>query len=132
MSKFSGMMRNETGYLLFEVVLAVAILSLGLVVLLRCFSTPLRAVRVSENYLRAALLAEEKMEELQTRYEGFSQSEAGVFPSDAQGFAWKSETFPTQNASCDGSKTIEIRLTVFFAKEEDKRSICLTSLAIEE
>lgn len=132
MSRFSSIAKNEKGYLLFEVILAVAILSLGLVMLVRCFAAPLKAVKVSENHLKAALLLEEKMEELQTRYERYSQTESGTFPDYSGKFKWRVETLRGVNAGWDNDKLVEVKLTVFWQEGEKERSIHLTSLMVQK
>lgn len=132
MSKFSSIAKNEKGYLLFEVILSVAILSLGLVMLVRCFTTPLKAVKVSENHLKAALLLEEKMEELQTQSQSHSEAESGTFPDYSEKFKWRVETSRDVNASWDNDKLIEAKLTVFWQEGKKERSIHLTSLILQK
>lgn len=55
------MCRRNKGFTLLEVVLAVAILSLGLVMVVRSYVSSLRAVKTSQNFLAADLLLEKKI-----------------------------------------------------------------------
>ena len=122
--------RNDRGYLLLEVILAVAILSLGLVMLLRSFAAPLRAVKVSENHLTAALLLEQKTEELQTGCTLHSEAESGTFPGYSGRFKWRIETSPYRDRSLDGDRLSQVRVTVSWREGETERSIHLTSLVV--
>jgi len=54
--------RHRAGYTLIEVLVAMVILALSLTVLLRIFSGGLRNISVSEDYARAILIAEAKLE----------------------------------------------------------------------
>lgn len=50
---------KNSGFLLFEVLLTVTILSVGLVLVLRAFATSLDAMQTSQEYMNATLLLEE-------------------------------------------------------------------------
>ena len=132
MWRFLSIAKNKKGYLLFEVMLAVAILSLGLVMLLRCFAGPLKALKVSENHLKAALLMEQKIEELQTRPQRHWQAETGTFPDYSGQFKWRVETSRGVNASWENEKLTEAKLTVFWKEGKKERSIHLTSLMVQK
>jgi Tfp pilus assembly protein PilV len=123
---------NERGYLLFEVIVAVAVLSVGLVMLLRCFAAPLRAVDVSEDHLTAALLLEEKMEELQTGYEWDSGATEGVFSGQSDKFRWRIETTSYTPMPGQSTDLAEVEVTVFWREENRERSIHLTSLIFQK
>jgi general secretion pathway protein I len=131
MLRLPNIARNDKGYLLLEVIVAVAILSLGLVMLLRCFAAPLRAVRMSESHLTATLLLEEKTEELQTACMLRSKAESGTFPGYSGEFKWKIETSPYRDNSQDSDKLSELRVTVSWREGETEHSIHSISLVVQ-
>ncbi len=55
--------KTKQGFVLAEIMVSVAILSIGLVFILQGFSYSLHVLNISENTLQAALLAEENMVE---------------------------------------------------------------------
>ena len=57
--------RKKQGFTLIEVMLSVAILSLGFTLVLQGFSQSLNTLRISKNNLKASLLAEVKLAEMQ-------------------------------------------------------------------
>lgn len=72
--------RNK-GFTLIEVVVALAILSISIVTVLQLFSGGLRSIKVSDDYLRASILARNKMNELESRFSLLFNQE-GVFKQD--------------------------------------------------
>lgn len=73
--------KKEKGFTLLEVVVSLAIISVSIVMILQLFSGGLRSIKVSDDYLRAAILAQNKMNELETMYSIF-KNEKGVFEED--------------------------------------------------
>ena len=55
----------RTGFTLVEIMVSIAILSLGLIVILQGFTNALNILRVAENNLATSLLSEEKMVEIE-------------------------------------------------------------------
>jgi len=70
--------RHRAGYTLIEVLVAMVILALSLTVLLRIFSAGLRNISVSEDYARAILIAEAKLESAGTGHVLAAGSTEGV------------------------------------------------------
>jgi len=62
-----GSRGDRNGFTLIEVVIAVAILGIGLTVIMELFSGGLRLARVSEEYTKAMNFASLKMEEIATQ-----------------------------------------------------------------
>ena|SRR3989338_8723160 len=82
---------NKRAFLLFEVTLTVAILSLGLVFVIRSLSTSVRAAKASFNFTQAINLAYEKAFdlELESQTDGLQTlSGEGNF-LDNNNFAWQ-------------------------------------------
>ena len=65
--------RNRKGYLLLEVVASIAVIAIGLTVILRSFTSSLRASKIAQEYFEASLLVQDKMAEL----EGLERLPAG-------------------------------------------------------
>ena len=81
----------KKAFILLELMLAVAILSIGLLSLTNIFSISLNAARAAENYFTASLLLEEKIEEIQREVaEGMGEGEFEDYPH----FSWQSEVTP--------------------------------------
>ena len=56
---------KNRGFTLIEIMVSIAILSLGLILILQSFAYSLNALRICRNNLEATLLAEEKMSQMQ-------------------------------------------------------------------
>jgi len=74
----SIMKRPQAAFTLVEIIVSISILSIGLVVILQWFGHSLNILRVSENYLKASLMLETKMAEMEIKFrEGKSKLWAG-------------------------------------------------------
>lgn len=73
-------LRARAGFTLLEVMLAVSILSLGLVAVVRSYITSLRALQISQDFLIADLLLEEKIWQKQEE----NIRRGGVVPEEEQ------------------------------------------------
>ena len=69
------------GFTLIEVVVSLAIIGISIVTILQLFSGGLRSIKISDDYLRASILAQNKMKELESRSSIFINQE-GVFEQD--------------------------------------------------
>lgn len=130
MSRFSTIARNKEGILLYEVLLALAILSFGLVAVLGSFNTSLRAVTTSENYFRATLLLEEKLWELEMD-DGFSPGVSrGGFPGEHSKFRWQVEASPIEE---EGDMVLnEVKVTISWNERNKRRDMALTTWMVKE
>lgn len=79
------MCRRNKGFTLLEVVLAVAILSLGLVMVVRSYVSSLRAVKTSQNFLAADLLLEKKIWDWEEQVRLATTQPGSVVPGDEEG-----------------------------------------------
>ncbi len=80
----------EKGFLLLEVMVSVAILSIALVMILGSFTRSIRTIELSEDYFRAGLLLENKIYEL-SHSEIEEGSSSGVFSDFDNRFSWNLE-----------------------------------------
>lgn len=81
------------GFTLVEVMIAVAVISIGLVMILQGFISSLNAVKISEDTLMACMSADSNMASAQLESENnpeFMQStSSGTFSSENLGFSWE-------------------------------------------
>jgi general secretion pathway protein I len=77
---------RPTGFTLIEVVIAVAILAVGLTVIIELFAGGLRLVRVSEEYTKAVNYGRIKLEEMTVKSKMEEGSEEGKFDET---FRWQ-------------------------------------------
>lgn len=110
---------QESGYILVETLVCVAILGLALTFVLAAFTSEINALRSSRNYTQASLLLEEKLCELEreggidiTRIE-----RSGNFPALAPNkFSWELEIEVLTDE--DGSQLNIYKLTVVVSWDE--------------
>ncbi len=81
-------LRSDNGFTLLEVMIAFAILSLSLIVLLSLRNSSIRVVDYSDKITTATLLAKAKMEDL-PRPVSISESEGEFEGDDYKGYKWK-------------------------------------------
>jgi general secretion pathway protein I len=86
--------RSQGGFSLLEILVAFSILALSLGVLLEIFSTALRGVALSEQYTKAALLAESTLGAVGADI----PLETGTYSGDAEeGYSWLVSISPYQS-----------------------------------
>jgi general secretion pathway protein I len=124
---------NRKGFTLIEIVVALAILSIGLTVILELFAGGLRSARVSEDYTKATWHGQAKMEEMlmvRDLSEGVTE---GTFDDQ---FSWTSEVKKAtpslgQDENTGASPPVDVYLivvTVTWPSGTGKRSLELESL----
>lgn len=99
----TGKRQRNNGFLLLELIISIAILSMGLVVILNSFIGPIRLAELSQDYFRAGLLMEGKMLELYNS-DIKGDSSRGIFSDFNSRFSWevdviKAEENPYKEAS---------------------------------
>jgi len=72
---------KNRGFTLIEIMISIAILSVGLILILQGFTRCLNILRISQNNLETSLLAEEKMAE----FEIAAKQDKGAFFKDTSG-----------------------------------------------
>lgn len=93
--------RGSDGFTLIETLVAMAILSISLVVILQLFSGGLKSSRLSDNYTRAIFHAREKMEEILLDDHFTDMAMEGEF---GDGFEWKAQTLRLEPAQEEEAK----------------------------
>jgi len=92
------MLKSNKAFLLFEVLVAVVVLAVGITFVLRSFSTSVSAVKGIEDYFTASSLIEEKIFQLQTLGLDKVPTE-GRFESGLEKFSWKINSVPVSDLS---------------------------------
>lgn len=134
--------QREDGFLLFEVMVTVAILSLGLILILRSFTTSLAAARTSQDYMRACLLVEEKMWELEeeaetTRKVTTTPSKGEFMPTNEEdrwreNFSWEIATNDLRDEEGGEAPLDEVTVIVTWKEGGRKREVGLTTYLVNE
>ncbi|KPK39575.1 MAG: hypothetical protein AMJ78_08295 [Omnitrophica WOR_2 bacterium SM23_29] len=78
MLKLKNLSRNK-GYLLLEAIVSIAIIAIGLAIILRSFTSSLRASKISQEYLIASYILKDKIWELEEK----ANRESGLIESEA-------------------------------------------------
>ena len=123
---------NDSGFTLFETLVATMILAVALVVVLQLFSGGLRANTVSNQYTTAIFHAREKMEEiLLTPVLDDGQSTGGW----EDGYSWRADIARQQTDDQEAVDTrrptvFTIDLTVNWPDGVRQRQIAVSSLAL--
>jgi type II secretion system protein I len=89
---------NSRGFTLIEVLIAIAVLACGLVLIVEGMSRSQQAIRIAENMVYAAQLAEEKLTEYEMEVRQShvlrSGTENGKVFQRSQGFQWEKKAEP--------------------------------------
>ena len=110
---------NKKGFLLFEVLVSIVIVTAALLFITRSYSSSKDAIGMSTEIFKTALLLEEKMwgyEEMGEIREG---SESGDF-REHEGYSWKVSAESLDPEKIGGSELNITRLKVFEEKKEKK------------
>ncbi len=112
----------RAGFTLIEVIIAMALLSICLVMIMQLFAGGLKSARTSCDYTRAVIIAKDKMEELSIN----PVSESGEFE---EGYRWETEALPYEEG--EGYNLMKIKVKVFWGDVSNReRSIELVSLKV--
>lgn len=125
------MIKKNRGFTLIEVLVALAILGVGLTVVIELFSGGLRLGRFSQEYTKASHYARMKMEEIMVQYplkEGIEEGECD------DTFRWKIEVkrediLPTENSSSFKPPVIlvQVKVNILWKSGTKEKSIGLES-----
>lgn len=122
MPGFGVMPRSKSvhsGFSLFEIVLVVGLLSVGLLALIKTMAHAARAVALSSDLTEAVFLAKDMMQEIQTDETSHLYGRQALLREGAKGkFSWRVEIAPpAANTSALGTVALNIRW-LRYQKEE--------------
>ena len=121
------------GFTLIETLVAMAILSISLVVILQLFSGGLKSSRLSDNYTRAIFHAREKMEEILLDDNFTDMAMEGEF---GDGFEWKAQTLRLEPAQEEEAKLpvdiFSIKVDVSWHEGSQEKHFEISTLKIAE
>lgn len=108
--RFSG--SKKAGFSLLEVMVAIVIMSFGILAILQLFPLGLKAGRISQDVTIATFLAQQRMEELKnTRYIDI-EDKSGVFAAPYVEFNWNQiVSEETVNGETDMLKKVTVRVS---------------------
>lgn len=115
------LLKNQNGFTLLEVVVALAIAAIALPMLLRAFSDGTKRYSLIENRTTALYLLRLKMAEIEMNGYSALASEEGDFGTDSR-FKWASEVVDTE---IDGLK--EVTVIVTWQERGQEKSIQLST-----
>ena len=122
---------QERGFTLVEVLVAFTILGLVLVALLEIFSTGMRNVRVSEDFVTATAVAESRLAMIGVVEPLVDQVQTGSF-SDR--FHWESSVRRISIGQTSPLEAVvepyQVTVTVSWGNRDDTRSVSLTTLRV--
>lgn len=128
----SNSLRNEQGFSLLEVVVALMIMAGGFLAVLNLFSGSVRSVDFSGQYLKAVTLANSKMNELEIQ--NFTADDnSGNFVND-ENYRWEVDISPYDsdlNNEKSGIQLQKILLKVLWNDDGQTRNIELATLRLE-
>ena len=82
--------RRQAGFTLIEMVVAIVLLALGVVGALACISSATRSTSISSEYTTAALLAQQKLAEVEAQPDQIQGGEqSGDFGEEYSNFSWR-------------------------------------------
>ncbi len=114
--------RIKRGFTLIEIMMAVAILSFGLVLVLQSFATALEGLKGARRVSAASSLLEEKMEELKEKAReenGMAEGPlSGEFDKEYKGYKWDASVKPGPAAELN-----ELELTISWMDDRTSESL---------
>ena len=128
----SSIWKNEQGFSLLEVVVALAIMAGGFLVVLNLFSASVQSVDFSGQYLKGVTLANSKINELELlNFEPYEYS--GSFKNE-ESYRWEVDIAPYDSPLNDPDSSIQLKkvfLKVFWEDRGQTRNVELATLHLE-
>jgi prepilin-type N-terminal cleavage/methylation domain-containing protein len=123
------MTRRRAGFTLLEILVSLALLGIAITVILQLFSSNLRALSVSQNYVSAAIRAEAKMREIledtDLREKAWSEVTDEGYRFDAS----VTETFKDRTENLQ-VRMLEINLTAQWSEGSKMKYLTLKTLKV--
>ena len=111
-----NLLNKNIGFMLLEAMVALAILSIGIVTVMQSFSSALRVSKSSYNSTIATFLAQSKLSDLEREDSWTKENLSGDFGKAYPNFKWEAEVSPVEL-----DKLIPENLRVKAREDEDKR-----------
>lgn len=118
----SEIRNGQAGLTMLEMLVAVAILAIGIAGVLQAFSTSMITCKAAESYSTAAMLAQQAVSELERRPRLDPGNLSGTFGDTASGYTWEAEI---QQATDSGLQ--KVRLTVLWGPEGNQRHFSMVT-----
>lgn len=121
--------RQNSGFTLLEVLVALSILGIAITILLQLFSSNLRALSASEDYISAVTIAEAKMREI---LDDKDLSEKSWNETTDDGYNMDVSINETLEDRTDNLqvRVLEVDLTVHWTKNTKNKSLTLRTLKV--
>jgi len=116
--------RLPDGFTLVEVLLAIVILTTGLILVFQGFGVGVRAASLAEKETTACLLAQRVIADLEMQETLTAGTDQGEFEEDYPGYRYETEI--TESAEVSG--LYEVRIMVFWVQGDQEREITVTKL----
>ena len=129
MSVLKKRSRPPRGFLLFELMVAVIVLSVSLAIISRAFIHSLVALKTSAQFFKGGLLLENKMWELEQKKGVSPEKEEGTFEELGGGFRWIVETKEMETPLYEtlvtvgwntGNRAETLQVTTYLPKPHEK------------
>ena len=127
-----NVLRNDRGFSLLEVIVALLIMAGGFLAVVNLFSGSVRSVNLSSQYLKAVTLANSKMNELEIE-NFFVDDKSGRFENE-ESYRWELDIEPYDSSLNDESSGIQLQnilLKVFWNDNGKSRKLELATLRLD-
>ncbi len=118
--------RDNCGFTLLEVMIALAIVGIALVVMLGLAQRSILVNKQLQQITRATLLAKQKMAEIENNVGDEDTRNEGTFANPNQNYHWRSEYTPTPIRGI-----AQVDLSVIWGREKNNEFVTLTSFVSE-
>lgn len=119
--------RAESGFTLAEMIVATAVLAVGVAGTMATFGAISRASGTASEYEIAARLAEQRMAEIEAAGSEAIVSDTGDFGEEYPEYRWEQEVLDT-----DTEGVLELRLTVEWTSGESQRRVVVSTYFVDE
>ena len=126
---FSFLNSRKAGFTLLEILVSLALLGIAITVILQLFSTNLKALSVSGDYVSAALRAEAKMSEI---LENADLAEKSWSEVTDEGYRYDASVTEILKERTDNLQVrmLEIALTMYWSEGSKMKSLTLKTLKV--